>query len=67
VESNLQQLAYTYVKCWMRWLQEADGNCVRDGVWREGVHLVGSDDDQVGNGDDVLIATGERVPDLAIS
>lgn len=58
MESNLK-LAYTYVKCWMRWLEEvADGICVRDGVWR-GVQSAGSDDDQVGNNVVVLRATGQ--------
>jgi len=57
LESNLK-LAYTYVKCWMRWFEEvSDGICVRDGVGR--VQSVGSDDDQVGNNGGVLRATGQ--------
>ena len=34
LKGNCKQLAYTYVKYWMRWLKEAGGagsSCVRDG------------------------------------
>lgn len=53
---------YTYVKCWMRWLEEVGGNCVRD----DGVGgSAGSDDDEVGNGD-ALRVLGRGVPDFAL-
>jgi hypothetical protein len=31
LEGNSTQLAYTYIKCWMRWLQKAGGGggCVK--------------------------------------
>ena len=69
MEAKCKQPVYTYVKCWMRWLEGAGGacgGCVRDEgkgqgqlcqiIWWMMVMVMGA----------VLRVTGRQVPDLAL-
>ena len=69
LEAKCKQPVYTYVKCWMRWLEGAGGacgGCVRDEgkgqgqlcqiIWWMMVMVMGA----------VLRVTGRQVPDLAL-